>query len=450
MKSVIRRLSWAVIVIGVSSSNILTGQTAVSSPIGASVGTTTTQPPEAVPPRTDQPTADKDGKKPGLALVANETKDSVSKGGTTTAKVLRLREGDQIGVEISDLKKRIETNPDVAKAARLVLDCKRIDELIPDCIRENKILFTVPRATIEQVTPRTKIVPISVDLGDAKNTPATPDKVELVLIAYDWRFALVVAIIVIIAMLLLIYGRYTNLLRDGHPPSPQSAEASSVPFRRLSYLPGFKAAMPDRGELSAYSLSKVQMAWWFFVIVAAFLFIWLAVGDFNSLTSSTLILFGVSVGTTTASRMISSNKQSTAQDLKAKEAALQQQIAQLNNQVTQAAATPGWNTTMLTQDLAAKTTQFNQIREQLSQLTVDPSDAKSNGFLTDIMSDENGISIHRFQMVVWTAVLMLVFIHEVYANLTMPQFSTELLTLMGISSGTYVALKVPEKHSVVG
>ena len=191
------------------------------------------------------------------------------------------------------------------------------------------------------------------------------------------------------------------------------------------------------------------MAWWFFVIVAAFLFIWLAVGDFNSLTSSTLILFGVSVGTTTASRMISSNKQSTAQDLKAKEGALQQQIAQLNNQVTQAAVTPGWNTTMLTQDLAAKTTQFNQIREQLSQLTVDPSDAKSNGFLTDIMSDENGISIHRFQMVIWTAVLMLVFIHEVYANLTMPQFSTELLTLMGISSGTYVALKVPEKHSVV-
>ena len=246
MKSFIRRLSWAIIVIGLSSSNVVTGQTAVSSPISANVRTTTTKPAEVVLPKADQPADNKDGKRPGLALVANETKDSVAKGGTTGAKVLRLREGDQIGIEISDLKKRIETNPDIAKAARLVLDCKRIDELIPDCIRENKILFTVPRTTIEQVTPRTKIVPISVDLGDAKNTPATPDKVELVLIAYDWRFAVVVAIIVIIALLLLIYGRYTNLLRDGHPPSPQSAEASSVPFRRLSYLPGFKAARSRR------------------------------------------------------------------------------------------------------------------------------------------------------------------------------------------------------------
>jgi hypothetical protein len=52
-------------------------------------------------------------------------------------------------------------------------------------------------------------------------------------------------------------------------------------------------------------------------------------------------------------------------------------------------------------------------------------------------------------MVVWTVVLTLIFVHEVYATLSMPQFSDTLLTLMGISSGTYVALKIPEKKSVV-
>jgi hypothetical protein len=82
-------------------------------------------------------------------------------------------------------------------------------------------------------------------------------------------------------------------------------------------------------------------------------------------------------------------------------------------------------------------------------LTVSPDQAKTKGFLTDIMSDENGISIHRFQMVGWTVILTLVFVHGVWTNLTMPEFSDTLLTLMGISSGTYVALKIPEKNSVV-
>ena len=73
-----------------------------------------------------------------------------------------------------------------------------------------------------------------------------------------------------------------------------------------------------------------------------------------------------------------------------------------------------------------------------------PMTGKSNGFFDDILSDANGISFHRFQMVAWTIVLGIIFIIEVYRNLAMPVFNTTLMGLLGLSAGTYLGLKIPE------
>jgi len=70
---------------------------------------------------------------------------------------------------------------------------------------------------------------------------------------------------------------------------------------------------------------------------------------------------------------------------------------------------------------------------------------QSQGFLKDILSDENGISLHRFQIFAWTFVMVAVFIRQVTAYLIMPEFDSSLLILMGISSGTYLGFKVTEK-----
>jgi hypothetical protein len=70
----------------------------------------------------------------------------------------------------------------------------------------------------------------------------------------------------------------------------------------------------------------------------------------------------------------------------------------------------------------------------------------TEGFFRDILSDGEGYSFHRFQIVMWSIALGGVFISKVYNNLTMPEFSTTLLGLMGMSSGTYIALKFPEKR----
>jgi hypothetical protein len=68
----------------------------------------------------------------------------------------------------------------------------------------------------------------------------------------------------------------------------------------------------------------------------------------------------------------------------------------------------------------------------------------SKGFL-DILKDGDGLSFHRFQIAVWTVVLGFVFIKSAFLDLVMPEFDTTLLGLMGISSGTYIGFKFPEK-----
>jgi len=48
-------------------------------------------------------------------------------------------------------------------------------------------------------------------------------------------------------------------------------------------------------------------------------------------------------------------------------------------------------------------------------------------------------------MMAWTVVLGIVFINAVQTDLAMPDFDATLLGLMGLSSGTYIGFKFPEK-----
>jgi hypothetical protein len=48
-------------------------------------------------------------------------------------------------------------------------------------------------------------------------------------------------------------------------------------------------------------------------------------------------------------------------------------------------------------------------------------------------------------MLIWTLILGAYFIQQVVVTLAIPQLSNELLVLMGISNGTYLGLRIPEK-----
>jgi hypothetical protein len=74
-----------------------------------------------------------------------------------------------------------------------------------------------------------------------------------------------------------------------------------------------------------------------------------------------------------------------------------------------------------------------------------PRPRSSQGFVTDLLSDGDGPSFHRYQMVLFTVVLAIIFVVKAASTLAMPEFDPTLLALMGISSGTYLGFKVQGK-----
>jgi hypothetical protein len=83
--------------------------------------------------------------------------------------------------------------------------------------------------------------------------------------------------------------------------------------------------------------------------------------------------------------------------------------------------------------------QYEELKSQMRKLR-----GISENFLTDILSDANGVSFHRYQIAMWTVVLVVIFGFEVWQNLAMPVFNSTLMGLLGLSAATYLGLKIPE------
>ncbi len=153
------------------------------------------------------------------------------------------------------------------------------------------------------------------------------------------------------------------------------------------------------GTLShRFSLAKVQLALWFFVIFSAFLVIWLATGNFDTLNSSILSTLSISAGTALGDTFVKAAGPPTA-------------AAALQAGDTDTFRAPRW---------------------------------KVRRFMRELVSDDECCSIARFQMLAWTIALVIVFLADVFNDLQMPVFGPELLYLLGLSTGTYVAHRVPE------
>jgi hypothetical protein len=171
-----------------------------------------------------------------------------------------------------------------------------------------------------------------------------------------------------------------------------------------------------------FSLGRTQMAWWFANILVAYLLIWGTVGAIDTITAQMLVLMGLGASTALGATMIDASKVARAEEAAgaAKQAAL---------------AAPGD---------ADKQAASSKAQLELDRLRVDTMPA-SHGFLADILTDSEGYSLHRFQMVIWTLVVTTIFWYSVWRDLAMPQLGDTLLALMGISAGTYLGFKIPEK-----
>jgi hypothetical protein len=233
------------------------------------------------------------------------------------------------------------------------------------------------------------------------------------------RYTTVVVVGLAILLVALFYlGWRSDMLRDamtGRPPQPAK---------------------------SPFSLGRMQMAWWFYVVVAAFLYIWLLTGQANTLTASVLALIGISAGTGLAAIFVDQQKASALASqrtsLVIEQKALQDRIAELQAGGAPATGSP------LDSELQSKKSRLTEVNASIATLPAQVGPTVSAGFI-DLLRDGDGISFHRFQIVVWTIVLGVIFIRAVAKDLTMPEFDTTLLGLMGLSAGTYIGFKFPEK-----
>jgi len=209
------------------------------------------------------------------------------------------------------------------------------------------------------------------------------------------------------------------------------------------------------GKLRPYNLGRTQMAFWFFLVYVSYVVIWLVTSALDTITPSLLGLMGISAGTALGEALIDSGKDtaqaSQLRDLTAEKQSLEQGIPELQSQPGAVNSKPALTTEdtanrdSLNRQLQDSRTRLAQVNQQLQGIIPPSTAGHSQGLLRDILRDGSGYSFHRFQIFAWTIVLGIIFLSAVYNSLAMPEFSTTLLGLMGISSGTYIGFKFPEQ-----
>ena len=200
-----------------------------------------------------------------------------------------------------------------------------------------------------------------------------------------------------------------------------------------------------------YSLGRWQMAFWFVLIFASFIFLYLLLWDPNTVSDQALMLMGISGATGLAAIAVDAAKDTPVGAANTALRALglfsyadvervQQEIADRRQQlVANPRPVPATATKIqaeITDRQLLLRTYENAIKPFVSQ-----------GLRQDLLTDINGTALHRLQVFCWTLVLGVVFIIGVYRNLAMPQFSTTLLALMAVSGAGYVGFKYPEKQN---
>lgn len=297
-------------------------------------------------------------------------------------------------------------------------------EITPDNKKVWIDLLGAPKSMREPAT-------LSVGLEDGSAFDSFHEKdhpVTLTVISPRYGLAALAIIIATLALLLWLV-RTTNIIREPGPP-------------------------PAPGKRRPYNLGRAQMAFWFFLIYSSYIAIWLITNALDTITTSLLALMGISAGTALGEALIDTGKDTTKtnqmQDLTAEKQALDEGITQTQSDLgtidpASASATDVANRESMVRQLTDTRTRMNQIDQQLRTLNSQQSATTSAGFIRDILSDSSGYSFHRFQIFAWTIVLGIIFVSSVYNNLTMPEFSTTLLGLMGLSAGTYIGFKFPEQ-----
>jgi hypothetical protein len=262
--------------------------------------------------------------------------------------------------------------------------------------------------------------------------PGNPDsdeegeaKIDLVYY-HKWDFIIALGLVAIVIVATFLLAAKTTIVRDGLIPQLRPKDRS-------------------------YSLGRTQMAFWLCIILSGFLFIMVMTGDLDTITSESLALLGITGATALGGILIDQGKAApldakqktiTAMGLTSREdVEALYRLSDLAPDGTLAKAKPTIGNAQL------GTNTDPTVKELRDAYEAAISDIKSCGFRSDVLSDVSGQTIYRWQILVWTVTLGIIYVIRVNSDLQVPTLGTNLLLLMGISGSVYLGFKLPEQQS---
>jgi uncharacterized membrane protein len=158
-----------------------------------------------------------------------------------------------------------------------------------------------------------------------------------------------------------------------------------------------KSASGKVNRDTPFSLATVQMFFWWIIVIASIVFLYIVTGVYMPIPSTVLGIIGVSTLTNLGAKTIDDNTKRTKVGDKG--------------------------------DDALK--KYESI--------------KSISFWKDLIQDgSETASLTRVQNVVWTLLFGLYYIIQVYKHVAMPDIDVSMLVMMGLASGAYVGAKITE------
>jgi len=220
--------------------------------------------------------------------------------------------------------------------------------------------------------------------------PPVDQLLDLELIQKDWFWVGVGLFALLLGSMYWLADR-SNLIRSDRSNVVRPVAEPNAPPGQIPQVPVISLAY----KLVPFSLAKSQVAYWTLLVAGAYLMIFFVTSALPTIPSGLLGLLGISIANGLFSKLI--NKTQTPAEI----------------------------------DAAANLRQTDGI-------------GKSRGWVSDVLTDTNGVSIVRLQFVVFNAVVGIYVVQQVLTHWSLPNLDGNILALISISSLGFLVQKNSE------
>ena len=206
----------------------------------------------------------------------------------------------------------------------------------------------------------------------------------------------------------------------------------------------------------SYSLGRVQMAFWTIIVMASMIYLGVMNGVLPALDNNLVFLMGISGATGVLATAVDIGKDRAVEDAKAAFAGTYDGMRALDTQINAvlmsrpAKSGPPRNDAALGQLFADRAVKVGDAAKQEMAVSRSSREDASDGFICDLLTDQNGNSLHRLQLILFTLLFGgYVILHVAGSSPSHDLLKTiigeQALGLMGVAGGIYAGFKLPGK-----